>query len=327
MTLPRYKEYVDSRVEWLGEIPHHWKLVRLKDIAEVVNGFPFDSKLFESEGAHALIRIRDLNARETVTRYGGEFLIAAAVTSSDVLIGMDGDFNVGRWRGAEPALLNQRMCCVRSPSSVLSIFLGHALPIPLKAINDITYSTTVKHLSSLDVAKIRFALPNDDELTAIAAFLDRETAKIDVLITEQEKLIALLAEKRRATISHVVTKGINPNAPMKDSRVAWLGVVPAHWHVAPLASRYNVQLGKMLDTSKILGKHLRPYLRVFDVQWGEINVSGLPEMDFDESARQKFRLAVGDILVNEGGSYPGRAAIWRGELEECYYQRHFIDFV
>ena len=77
----------------------------------------------------------------------------------------------------------------------------------------------------------------------------------------------------------------------------------------------------MLDTSKILGKHLRPYLRVFDVQWGEINVSGLPEMDFDESARQKFRLAVGDILVNEGGSYPGRAAIWRGELEECYYQK------
>jgi type I restriction enzyme S subunit len=79
-----------------------------------------------------------------------------------------------------------------------------------------------------------------DEQKAIAVFLDRETAKIDALIAEQERLIALLAEKRQATISHAVTKGLDPKAPMKDSGVAWLGDVPAHWDVRPL--KHLVQL-------------------------------------------------------------------------------------
>lgn len=154
----------------------------------------------------------------------------------------------------------------------------------------------------------------------IAAFLHREIPKIDALIEEQRQLIELLKEKRQAVISHAVTKGLNPNAPMKDSAIAWLGTIPAHWSVAPVASRYEVQLGKMLDTLKINGLHLRPYLRVFDVQWDEINTTDLPEMDFDEAARSKFRLNRGDLLVNEGGSYPGRSAIWSSEME-CYYQK------
>nr|KVH31993.1 hypothetical protein WS87_24595 [Burkholderia sp. MSMB0856] len=152
-------------------------------------------------------------------------------------------------------------------------------------------------------------------------FIIRETSKIDALIAEQERLLALLTEKRQATISHAVTRGLNPDAPTKDSGVAWLGEVPAHWSVAPLACRYNVQLGKMLDSAKITGANLRRYLRVLDVQWGDINTDDLPFMDFDEDAREKFRLSPGDILVNEGGSYPGRAAIWTGALDECYYQK------
>ena len=69
------------------------------------------------------------------------------------------------------------------------------------------------------------------EQSAIATFLDRETGKIDALIAEQEKLLTLLAEKRQATISHAVTRGLNPSAPMKDSGVPWLGEVPAHWDI------------------------------------------------------------------------------------------------
>jgi type I restriction enzyme S subunit len=108
---------------------------------------------------------------------------------------------------------------------------------------------------------------------------------------------------------------------MKDSGIEWLGRVPEHWEVAAVRFRYSVQLGKMLDTTKITGMHLRPYLRVFDVQWGSISVDDLPVMDFDPGSRERFRLTVGDLLVNEGGSYPGRSAIWRGELDECYFQK------
>jgi type I restriction enzyme S subunit len=77
----------------------------------------------------------------------------------------------------------------------------------------------------------------------------------------------------------------------------------------------------MLDSNRIIGDHLRPYLRVFDVQWGAINTDELPVMDFDRASRERFRLVAGDLLVNEGGSYPGRSAIWRGELDECYFQK------
>ena len=107
----------------------------------------------------------------------------------------------------------------------------------------------------------------------------------------------------------------------KDSGVEWLGEVPEHWDVAAVGNRYSVQLGKMLDSGKIIGENLRPYLRVVDVQWGEINVSDLPLMDFNEAERARFSLEAGDLLVNEGGSYPGRCAIWEGAIAECYYQK------
>ena len=166
-----------------------------------------------------------------------------------------------------------------------------------------------------------WVFPPLSERRAIAEFLDRETAKLDGLVAEQRRLIALLKEKRQAVISQAVTKGLHPNAPTKPSGIPWLGEVPVGWSLVPVAYRYTVQLGKMLDSTKITGEHLRPYLRVFDVQWGDINTDELPEMDLDEDARVKFRLIPGDLLVNEGGSYPGRAAIWTGKIEECYYQK------
>ncbi len=87
------------------------------------------------------------------------------------------------------------------------------------------------HVTKGDLGSIQVPLPPPDEQAAIAAFLDRETGRIDALVAEQERLIALLREKRQAVISHAVTRGLNPNAPMKDSGVAWLGEVPAHWEV------------------------------------------------------------------------------------------------
>ena len=85
------------------------------------------------------------------------------------------------------------------------------------------------------------------EQAGIAAFLDRETAKIDALVAEQRRLIELLKEKRQAVISHAVTKGLNPDAPMKPSGIEWLGDVPEHWEVTPL-KRYDVQFVRWLGT-------------------------------------------------------------------------------
>ena len=156
---------------------------------------------------------------------------------------------------------------------------------------------------------------------AIADFLDRETARIDQLIEKKERQVALLKEKETAQVTTAVTKGVDRKAGMAETNVGWLGSVPSHWAVCKLGLRYSIKLGKMLDQARQTGQHLRPYLRVYDVQWGTINVNDLPQMDFTPSDRARFRLLPGDLLVNEGGSYVGRSAIWEGQIEECYYQK------
>lgn len=113
-------------------------------------------------------------------------------------------------------------------------FLAYAIPAPLRIINDLTYFTTVKHLSSYQVLDTRIPHPPIEQQRAIADFLDRKTAAIDALIDKKKRLLDLLAEKRAALINRAVTRGLDPNVPMKDSGVPWIGEIPAHWEVAAL---------------------------------------------------------------------------------------------
>ena len=198
----------DSGIEWLGEIPAHWQVKRIRHVAELVNGYPFDSGLFSLGQGHPLIRIRDLYSDGTEVCFDGPEVDEAVVQTGDVLIGMDGHFNVARWKGPR-ALLNQRVCCLRCTSQELDRFLAYVLPEPLKVINDVTFSTTVKHLSSNDVARVQFAVPPVVEQRAIADFLDRETAQVDKLIAKIGEAIDRLREYRTALISAAVTGKID----------------------------------------------------------------------------------------------------------------------
>ena len=238
-----YREYRDSGVEWLGEIPDHWAVKRLTDLANLVNGFPFDSKSFDRSQGTPLVRIRDLFNTTTEVQWAGAPVPQAEIGNGDILIGMDGDFSVGWWAHG-PALLNQRLCSVRALEVRLSQrYLFYSLPFPLSALNDVTYATTVKHVSSLEILKFRLPCPSLDEQRAIATFLDRETAKIDELVARKERLIELLREKRTALITRAVTRGLDPNVPMKDSGVEWLGEIPAHWEVKKLGYVTNIGNG------------------------------------------------------------------------------------
>lgn len=225
-----YPAYKESGVDWLGKIPAHWNVARISELTSLLNGYPFDSEFFTRGEGIPLVRIRDLTAKQTEVNYHGRIVESAWIDAGDVIIGMDGDFNVARWRG-ERALLNQRMCCLRPRGDTNSGFIAYMLPLPLRVINDLTYSTTVKHLASGDVRKVRLGAPPVAEQRAIAAYLDRETARIDALIAKKERLIELLQEQRAALITRAVTKGLDPNVPMKDSGVEWLGKIPAHWQV------------------------------------------------------------------------------------------------
>jgi type I restriction enzyme S subunit len=176
------------------------------------------------------------------------------------------------------------------------------------------------NLSQDIIRSLRILTPDPQYQTAIAEFLDRETAKIDDLIAKKQSLADLIIQRNLSFTIRAITSGLHPGRAVKPSRVEWIGSVPSHWDVAPLYARYNVQLGKMLDEKQITGDHRAPYLRNVDVQWGRINVEDLPTMDFDPQDRLKFLLLPGDLLICEGGEV-GRSAVWNGDLSVCYFQK------
>jgi type I restriction enzyme S subunit len=168
------------------------------------------------------------------------------------------------------------------------------------------------------VRNFRIALPCTQEQSAIAAFLDRETAKIDALVAEQEKLIELLKEKRQAVISHAVTKGLDPNVPMKDSGVEWLGKVPEHWEV-----KKGIQMGSffgsfVLGDDAITEEGEIPYIKV----------GSLPAEDFKISTFDWFVSAL-DVERYEGFSgyvvFPKRGAAIYGNKVAIVNVLSFID--
>ena len=327
MSFRRYPLYRDSGVEWLGQVPAGWDVRTFQRCVFVAEG-----QVDPEDSAFSNLALIAPNHIESST---GRLIALESASDQGAESGkyqcIRGDVIFSKIRPSlrkvciapEDCLCSADMYPLRAHSGLSNPFLYWWMLSEYFSALVVLESQRVAmpKINRESLKQIDVAVPPLNEQTQIAAFLDRETAKIDALVAEQRRLMELLKEKRLAVISQAVTKGLNPDAPMKPSGIEWLGDVPAHWDVVPVAYRYSVQLGKMLDTSKITGEHLRPYLRVFDVQWGEINVEGLPEMDFDDEARRKFTLIFGDLLVNEGGSYPGRAAIWRGEIAECYYQK------
>jgi type I restriction enzyme S subunit len=314
MSFPRYPTYKDGGVEWLGQVPEHWHIRRVGDVAALINGYPFDSGAFNDADGHPLVRIRDLNSKETAVRYLGEWVEEAAISSRDILIGMDGDFNVGRWNGEGKALLNQRMCCLRGEADSIR-FLEYALPDPLNRINAAMHSTTVKHLSSNQVRKIRVAWPQTSgELGTLVRFLDRETGKIDALVEQQETLLKQLEEKRAATISHVVLRGVNQDALLSDSNVSWAGPIPSHWKVVPFS-----QLAKLGRNAFIDGDWIEaPFITTEGIrllQTGNVGVGSFKEQGFRYISEATFaeldctEVEPGDLLVCRLAAPVGRACV------------------
>src|SRR5690606_3748360 len=177
-------------------------------------------------------------------------------------------------------------------------------------------SSSMQNLAQDQFRAFTLALPPALEQTAIAAFLDRETAKIDALIAEQQNLIALLKEKRQALISHAVTKGLNPNAPMKDSGVEWLGEVPAHWeikrlkHVSPF-----ITVGIVVNPSNYVSNDGLPFLYGGDVYEGVIDFANARRISpADSEANAKTLLRSGDLVTVRVGA-PGVTAVVPEECE------------
>lgn len=197
-------ETKDSGVEWIGRVSKGWKIVPAKFFMRVQAGYPFDSERFDNSQGIPLIRIRDITSGHTETFYNGDYPEEYVVHNNDLLVGMDGDFNVRWWQGGE-AVLNQRCCRIFAQKGLILRYFYFLLPFYLKQVNELAYSTTVKHLANGDIGNADICLPPEDEQTAIAAYLDSKCAAIDGIILEKEELIKELENYKRSLIFEVVT--------------------------------------------------------------------------------------------------------------------------
>ena len=218
-----------SGIEWLGEVPEHWKVVHIGSAVQIVNGYPFESELFDPAIGHPLVRIRDLNRMYTEVQFNGPEVHEAVINTGDLIVGMDGDFNAARWRGGR-ALLNQRMCCLRPRKQISTEYLALVIPKALKFINDLTLSTTVKHLSSGDVRRLRFPVPGETEQLQIVAYVEAETAPINDAIARTKEEIKLIREYRDRLIFDAVTGQVDVRGwqPAPDDAINDDGLTALH---------------------------------------------------------------------------------------------------
>ena len=303
----KYAEYKDSSVDWIGKVPIHWNIMRGKFIVKVLPGYAFDSKKFTSDEGISLIRIRDINNTSTEMNYYGSFNEEYIVNTGDVLVGMDGDFNVAKWKG-ERALLNQRVCKIVGTNIMLSSYMYYLLSRPLKLINDVCYATTVKHLSTSDIENSLFPVPTIQEQHAIVAYLNEKCNKIDGAIDVQKKKIDLLNELKQTIITNAVTKGLNPNAPMKDSGVELIGQVPEHWEVKRLKFNSKFINGFAFKSDSFSDDGEYPVIRIGDIYNDGISYDNIVYVPLN-SDLDNYKVRNNDILIAMSGATVGKVGL------------------
>ncbi|MDA8672512.1 restriction endonuclease subunit S [Gammaproteobacteria bacterium] len=284
-------------------VPEGWQTLSLSEGIDILSGYPFDSSSFTDDSSKTgLIRIRDLVRQKVATYFDGAFDDNYLIRKGDVLIGMDGDFNIVKWDSA-PSLLNQRICKVTVAGEIFDLaYLYQDLQKDLLEINNQTGSTTVKHLSVKDIRGIHKSYPPLPEQKKIASIL----TSVDEVIENTQKQIDKLQDLKKATMNELLTKGIG-HTEFKDSE---LGRIPKSWEVVQLKDNLEfISYGftnPMPETSTGV-----PMITAKDVTEGSINYKTARNTSreaFDSLLSAKSRPLIGDILLTKDGSL-GRLAI------------------
>lgn len=262
----KYEEYKDSGVKWIGEIPNHWEVCRLKSLCSLkarIGWKGLRSDEFEEESYAYLITGQDFRSAEidwdscyqiNKERYEEDPYIQ--LSNGDLLITKDG--TIGKIAKVtnlnKPACLNSGVFVLKQRKEQFNPnFLYWLLSSTLLAdFNNYTSTgTTILHLYQNVFENMPLIVPSISEQETIASYLDEKCGKINGAIDVQKKKIDLLNELKQTIITNAVTKGLNPNAPMKDSGVEWIGQVPTHWEVMKTSLAFlGIGSGTTPSTSK-----------------------------------------------------------------------------
>lgn len=300
MSFPRYPKYKASGAEWLAGVPSHWTVLPLKRALRLIT-----DKAVERENPVALENVESWTGRlirSAPTEFDGD---GTAFERGDVLFGKlrpylakvfvadgrgeaVGDFHVMRATRQD-----------LEPSFVQAQMLTRAF---IDVVNGSTFGAKMPRASWEALGAMPVVVPPRSEQHAILAFLNRETAKIDALVAEQQRLNELLREKRQAVISHAVTKGLNPATAMKDSGSQWLGRIPAHWTVIKMKWVAKMESGHTPD------KKVSAYWDG-EVSWVSLNDTGYLK-DHDYITETAFKITEEGMANSSAHLLPARTVVF-----------------
>ena len=311
----KYAEYKDSGVEWLGDIPSHWETCSISKLFAIKAGGDVDLKNFSEDRSEEYPYPIYTNANDENSIYG--YSKVANYQANSITVSGRGEVGFSVYRD-HPFEAIIRLLVLTPQKKCYPKFYAYYIN---EVINFRVESSAIGQLSTLQISPYKTVLPSIDEQKLISNYLDHETAKIDSLITKQEKLIELLKEKRQAVISHAVTKGLNPDVAMKDSGVEWLGEVPAHWEVSRVG--WLCEFISYGFTNPMPSTDEGPYmLTATDIEFGRVKYEGARRTSieaFRNLLSPKSKPQAGDILVTKDGTL-GRTALFDGDNEVCISQ-------
>jgi len=322
--MKKYDSYKDSGIEWIGEIPSHWDVKKIKHLCYVkarVGWKGLKSDEFLKEGFAYLVTGSDfyndtVNWKECYQidkdRYDDDPFIQ--LEENDLLIKKDG--TIGKLAIVsnldKPACLNSGIFVIRSEDrNFTSQFLFWILKSKMfTKFNEFTsYGSTIQHLYQNVFVEFSFSLPSLAEQTAIANFLDLKTSEIDVIIADKKRLLELYEEEKTAIINKAVTKGINPDAPMKNSGIEWLGEIPEHWEVKKLkmlVSKVGSGVTPRGGSSVYLSIGI-PLIRSQNVHFDGLKLDDVAFISEEvDEEMSNSRIQDGDVLLNITGASIGR---------------------
>ena len=286
-----YLAYQDTQSNWLGRIPSIWKVQAFRRVATILNGA--DHKPFEvDEGGFP------------VFGSGGEFARCKQYLSRgpSLLLGRKGTINRPLFV-EEPFWAVDTTYYTKFGTGCFAKFF-HYVALACFPLDMYTYGSALPSMTQRDYYTFPVPVPSPNEQLIISTFLDRETTRIDALITKQNRLIALLDEKRQAVISHAVTKGLDSNVPVKDSGIEWLGEVPAHWKILPVKrTAHKITDGAHISPETEDGKYA--FVSTRDIRGKGIDFQNClmtSESSFDYLVHSGCAPQLGDVLFSKDGT-------------------------
>jgi type I restriction enzyme S subunit len=315
--MKKYDNYKDSGVEWIGEIPEHWKVDKLNRIFQINTGFTpsTGNNEFYDNGEHDWITIRDLKGKyvsESKTKLTDLAVEGKTIISKGSLL-YSFKLSVGQMAFTTKDLFTNEAIFSISPSDNLNLNYFYYLldRILIHNSNENIYGAKILNQELIKSAKL--LVPNSEEQNQIANYLDQKTSQIDQLISQKKRFIALLQEERTAVINQAVTKGLDPTVKMKNSGIEWLGEIPEHWEV----KRMNFISSKIGDglhgTPNYVEESNFPFINGNNIGQGEIIITERTKFVSEEDyINNQKPLTSNTILMSINGTI-GNLAYYKGE--------------